>query len=74
MMGYNKHNMVTYQVNAVSVEQMTQGQVVHLMRSLPPGPVVLQVSRQETRLSNDDTISVLEVINSYDHVIYIVIP
>ena len=48
---------------------MTQTQVVHLMRSLPLGPVNLQVSRQETRLSNDDTISVLEVINSYDRVI-----
>lgn len=49
---------------------MTQAQVVHLMRSLPQGPVTLQVSRQETRLPNDDNISVLEVINSCDHVIY----
>ena len=54
----------------MTVEQMTQAQVVHLMRSLPQGPVSLQVSRQETRLSNDDTISVLEVIDNYDHVIY----
>ena len=55
----------------MTVEQMTQAQVVHLMRSLPQGPVSLQVSRQETRLSNnDDTISVLEVINSCDHVTY----
>ena len=43
---------------------MTQSEVVQLMRSLPPGPVTLQVSRQETRQSSDDTISVLEVINS----------
>ena len=48
----------------MSVEQMTQSQVVQLMRSLPQNAVVnLQVSRQETRPSNnDDTISVLEVI------------
>ena len=42
---------------------MTQTQVVQLIRSLPQGPVSLQISRQEMRLSNDDTISVLEVIN-----------
>ena len=49
---------------------MTQAQVVHLIRSLPQGPVNLQISRQETRLFDDDTISVLEVINCCDDVIY----
>ena len=49
---------------------MTQAQVVGLIRSLPEGSVHLQVSCQETCLSNDDAISVLEVINSYNHVIY----
>lgn len=48
---------------------MNQAQVVQLMRSLPQAAVTLQVSRQETRPSNnDDTITVLEVINSSDHV------
>lgn len=40
---------------------MSQSQVVQLMRSLPQGPISLQVSRQETRSFNDDSISVLEV-------------
>lgn len=56
-----------YQVNGVSVEQLSHTDVVQLMRSLPQGPVILQVSRQETRQFNDDSISVLEV--SYNHVI-----
>ena len=51
---------------------MTQAQVVQLMRSLPQGAVTLQVSRQETRPSNneDDAVSVLEVVNGYNHVIH----
>lgn len=50
-------------MNGKPVEQLSQSQVVHLMRSLPLGPVILQVSRQEAaRLSSDDSSLMAEVV------------
>jgi len=41
----------------MSTEGMNQSQVVKLMRSLPVGTVILQVSRQETHPSSESDVS-----------------